>query len=166
MLVIDASHLPWLGETIRITPSLVATGSSTGPLKATGRTRTRLGYVSARDSRGTRRRVSLRTLINAGRGRPLNTPLTWPRLQRPALQTIRPKTTTERRPSPACYEARKGENMSRPGEQHGLSKLTEHDVRAIRKTEGRSAVIAEAYGVTRQCIDRIRQRLTWAWLTD
>jgi len=50
------------------------------------------------------------------------------------------------------------------GEAHPGVKLSEQDVRDIRKSLNSSTVLGRMYGVTRQNITRIKQRKTWGWL--
>lgn len=52
------------------------------------------------------------------------------------------------------------------GTAHGLSKLTEDDVRAIRRDRGKStiAVVADRYGVKPETIKAIYSRRNWGWL--
>lgn len=53
------------------------------------------------------------------------------------------------------------------GERCGASKLTEADVRVIRRSKGRlHRELAVEYGVVRQTIDRVIARITWAHLED
>jgi hypothetical protein len=47
------------------------------------------------------------------------------------------------------------------GEAHGLSKLTEIQVREIRASRAMIKVIAYEYGLTRQTVRVIRKRETW-----
>lgn len=62
----------------------------------------------------------------------------------------------------------KGRNASmiatRRGESSNWNKLTRDQVLAIRVDSGSNQQIADAYGVTRGCIIRIRERHTWGWL--
>ncbi|WEX10290.1 helix-turn-helix transcriptional regulator [Chelativorans sp. AA-79] len=53
------------------------------------------------------------------------------------------------------------------GKQHGLSKLTEHDVRQIRALRGKmhQRDLAEMFGVSPTTISQIQRRLRWKWLT-
>lgn len=56
----------------------------------------------------------------------------------------------------------------RKGEQHGIHRLTEGQVRAIRQANddgvlNRRSVAAE-YGVSRTTIDKVVWRQTWAWI--
>jgi len=51
------------------------------------------------------------------------------------------------------------------GERHGLSKLTEDDVRAIRSSPAKASDIAPLYGVSRWYINDVRRRRTWAHVT-
>ena len=48
------------------------------------------------------------------------------------------------------------------GEQHGMSKLTEADVMAIRSDESPAADVATRFGVSAKTVYRIRKRLAWA----
>ena len=48
------------------------------------------------------------------------------------------------------------------GEQHGHSKITEDDVRAIRSSPLPQRVIAEQYGLCQQSISLIVQRKNWS----
>ena len=55
---------------------------------------------------------------------------------------------------------------SNRGAQHGLSKLTENDVRAIRRLEGvkQQKEIAEMFGVSKWTVGDIIRRKRWGWL--
>jgi DNA-binding GntR family transcriptional regulator len=55
---------------------------------------------------------------------------------------------------------------SNRGEQHPLAKLTEADVRAIRRLGQKlpSIDIATRFGVTRECVRDILSGLRWGWL--
>ena len=64
-------------------------------------------------------------------------------------------------------EADKVDHDTRPyGERHSMAKLTEDNVREIRKLQGKMFLreAADMYGVTLHAIHRIWQRKTWAWL--
>lgn len=52
------------------------------------------------------------------------------------------------------------------GERHSMVKLTEDNVRYIRRSEGaiRGKVLAEKFGVTPSHISSIRQGRSWSWL--
>jgi hypothetical protein len=52
------------------------------------------------------------------------------------------------------------------GEEHGLSKLTTQDVLRIRSKLGEQSAVSLArdFAVSQQCIEKIAQRKTWAWL--
>lgn len=52
------------------------------------------------------------------------------------------------------------------GERHGHAKLTEQDVRSIRRLAGEMSQrqIAERYGVSRENIRAIHHRKSWGWL--
>ena len=52
------------------------------------------------------------------------------------------------------------------GETNGLSKLTESNVRKIRRLKGKlyQRIVAEMFGVSRRQIGRIQDRTDWAWL--
>ncbi|AII27768.1 hypothetical protein B9J07_12890 [Sinorhizobium sp. LM21] len=54
------------------------------------------------------------------------------------------------------------------GERHPSAKITEAQVREIRRLKGKEAQtsIAARYGVSRQVVADIHQRRTWAWLSD
>jgi len=53
------------------------------------------------------------------------------------------------------------------GEKHGMAKLTEQDVLAIRAQSWRSGnALAAEYGVGKSTISQIRHRRFWAWLED
>lgn len=61
----------------------------------------------------------------------------------------------------------KGRLSNRPtkcGENHGCHKLTDKEVRAIRKDKRLQTIIAKEYGVTFQCISKIKNRRTWKHL--
>jgi len=58
----------------------------------------------------------------------------------------------------------KGRAYHPNGEAHGLSKLTEANVRAIRLDPRSSPKIARDYGVTAFSIRSIRSGRTWSWL--
>ena len=55
---------------------------------------------------------------------------------------------------------------SNRGTRHGMSKLTEEDVRSIRAAEGSmpQKAIAEKFGVSRATIGAIHSRQRWSWL--
>lgn len=50
------------------------------------------------------------------------------------------------------------------GRRHGMVKLTEDDVRAIRASTEPQAVVAATYGIGGAQVSRIRTRKSWAWL--
>ncbi len=50
------------------------------------------------------------------------------------------------------------------GERHGLSKLTEVQVLAIRSDKRPRRAVAADYGITRTSVSDIRLRKTWQWL--
>lgn len=50
------------------------------------------------------------------------------------------------------------------GERHGMSKLTEKQVRAIRASVGSHAAVAREYGIARRTVSDIRNRTTWSHL--
>lgn len=52
------------------------------------------------------------------------------------------------------------------GSEHPMSKLTEQDVRAIRKAEGFARDIAAVYGISPTQVYDIRHRRSWAHITD
>jgi hypothetical protein len=54
------------------------------------------------------------------------------------------------------------------GERHGCHKLTEDQVRLIRKTKGTvsSSDMAMKFGVSSSTVDGIRAMRTWAWLSE
>lgn len=56
----------------------------------------------------------------------------------------------------------------RKGEEINTAKLTEKEVREIRKLRGSASCsrIAESYGVTKATVVKIMSRKTWAWLED
>lgn len=55
---------------------------------------------------------------------------------------------------------------SNRGSRHGLSKLTEQDVRAILAQPGAPrSILAEAFMVHPRTISDIRRRMSWRWLT-
>lgn len=47
------------------------------------------------------------------------------------------------------------------GVDHGLSKLTEDDIRRIRKSDDSATTLAKEYGVHFSNICYIRRRITW-----
>ena len=52
-------------------------------------------------------------------------------------------------------------NRMHPGEKHGMSKLTEEQVKKILASELSNTEIATKYGVTQSCISRIRSGDRW-----
>lgn len=54
----------------------------------------------------------------------------------------------------------------RRGSAINSNRLTEDDVRAIRRSDERGAALASRYGVTPGTISNIRLRQSWAWLPD
>ena len=56
---------------------------------------------------------------------------------------------------------RDGTTAQNSGEQHGRSKLTEEQVRAIRADARSQRVIAKEYGVTQRNISMIKRRESW-----
>lgn len=52
------------------------------------------------------------------------------------------------------------------GSQTGTAKLTELDALAIFKAPGTHKDIARMYGVCRQTVGLIKNRVNWAWLTE
>jgi len=52
------------------------------------------------------------------------------------------------------------------GEKQHNSKLTEDDVKAIRKDSRNHYVIAKEYGITQPTVGRIKSRERWGWLKD
>lgn len=52
------------------------------------------------------------------------------------------------------------------GEEHHSSRITEADVLVIRKSKLSCAALSAIYGISRQAVQRIKTRQTWAWLTD
>lgn len=50
------------------------------------------------------------------------------------------------------------------GERHWMSKLTERDVRAIRRSLLRQSSLAKKYGVSRSNISHVQTGQTWGWL--
>ncbi len=62
----------------------------------------------------------------------------------------------------------KGRNVSwmQRGEASHTSKLTEDDVRAIRKDHRKTAVIAAEYGVNKSTIERVRNYKYWTHVQD
>lgn len=56
-------------------------------------------------------------------------------------------------------------DRTRPrGTTHGLSKLTEDQVLAIRADTRPQSKIAESYGVSQTLISKIKRRIYWSWL--
>jgi hypothetical protein len=53
-----------------------------------------------------------------------------------------------------------------PGEANGSAKLTDNDVRAIRRFKGPAAVLAKKYGVNFCTILRVIRRETWRHVPD
>ena len=72
------------------------------------------------------------------------------------------------------YWATRSENMAdcvqhgtrSRGERHGLSKLSEDAVFAIRRSGRKQHELAKIYGVSQPLISRIRNRRDWGWLDD
>ena len=56
---------------------------------------------------------------------------------------------------------RHGTQVNTKGERHGLAKLTDGQVRAIRQDDRVQRVIAEEYGVAPITISRIKRRTHW-----
>lgn len=56
----------------------------------------------------------------------------------------------------------RGKNNPRQGERHGMARLTEEKVRAIREEKGPSHAIAPKYGVSPRTIRAVRKRKIWA----
>jgi DNA invertase Pin-like site-specific DNA recombinase len=54
------------------------------------------------------------------------------------------------------------------GDRNGQSRLTEDQVREIRRLKGSmfQREIAEKFGVTLSTVNHIYNRTTWAWLND
>jgi hypothetical protein len=61
---------------------------------------------------------------------------------------------------------RKGRQIAPKGEQHGMARLTERDIIAIRADDRLNYLIAADYGVTGTTIGRIKRRTAWAHVTD
>lgn len=61
----------------------------------------------------------------------------------------------------------KGRRMvvTRTGEEHHMTKITEDDVRAIRASTERAGILAAHYGMDRHTITSIRKRKTWKHVT-
>jgi hypothetical protein len=57
-----------------------------------------------------------------------------------------------------------GDAVAQRGEKHGMSKLTESQVRVIRETTGSVREVARAYGISPGTVSSIRLRKTWAHL--
>ena len=51
-----------------------------------------------------------------------------------------------------------------PGELHGMSKLTEKDVRLIRQASGNQRTIAKQFGINQSCVSAIRLGQRWGHL--
>lgn len=63
-------------------------------------------------------------------------------------------------------EDRLRNGRSNRGERHGMHKLTEEQVREVlRRTEDPVYLLAQQFEVSRQCINHIRSRRRWAWVT-
>lgn len=69
------------------------------------------------------------------------------------------------------YDTRRGNQLDRVrhgtsnrGERHGMSKLTEKDIKAIRRSRLNGVALAGKYGVSEGRISLILSRKTWAWL--
>lgn len=60
---------------------------------------------------------------------------------------------------------RKAHGTMNYGERNGASKLTEADVRTIRKAQGFHREIAAKFGVSRETIGEIKRGVTWKNLT-
>ena len=59
-----------------------------------------------------------------------------------------------------------GEHNGHPkGRANFNTRLTEKDVLDIRKSKLACSALAVIYGVSRQAIQKIKARQTWAWLT-
>lgn len=56
---------------------------------------------------------------------------------------------------------RKGRRSSQVGSLNGNARLTEDDVRAIRRAGGTNTAVAAEFGVTHQMISKIRARKAW-----
>ena len=71
--------------------------------------------------------------------------------------------------TPKANEADKVEHGTlRRGTEINTNKLTEDDVRAIRRMIGKASgvEIAKAWGITPAMVSRIKKRQAWAWLDD
>lgn len=53
---------------------------------------------------------------------------------------------------------------SNRGSRHGMSKLSEEDVRIIRGAAGSQASIADQFGIGRSTVSLIKSRKLWSWL--
>ena len=58
-----------------------------------------------------------------------------------------------------------GDAVAQRGEKHGMSKLTETQVLAIRESVGSVREVGRQYGVSPSAVSSIRLRKTWAHLT-
>ena len=55
----------------------------------------------------------------------------------------------------------KGRTARQKGAAHGQAKLTDSDVRAIRRDRRVQRIIADKYGVSQMVISKIKRRLAW-----
>lgn len=62
------------------------------------------------------------------------------------------------------YQDAKAKGRNSKGEVHGMSKLTEEQVLAIRSDPRQGTVIAKEYGVTPALISNVRLHKVWSWL--
>lgn len=62
------------------------------------------------------------------------------------------------------HDDMKSRGRSARGEKHGMVKLTQEQIAAIRAAEGENKHIAYWYGVTGSQIGRIRSGKSWGWL--
>jgi hypothetical protein len=62
-------------------------------------------------------------------------------------------------------EQRKSQRNGVKGSQHGMSKLTEADIRLIRKSTLKGVQLARAFNVVPSVISAIKRRRTWTHVT-
>lgn len=74
------------------------------------------------------------------------------------LSNLRYKTYQEQ------YQDRVRHGRAQRGEGHYNSKLTEQDVREIRKSKDTHRTLANRYGVTRGAIIQVKNGYSWKWL--